>query len=108
MATLVGRWHDVAPAGSFKDGVPQRHIVADQMVMVLRQGGAWYGANALCPHKYGALSDGKVGDGCITCPIHDATFDLETGEPGEGEDWAGRLAVFPVQVHNGMIQVCMD
>ncbi|WP_404480888.1 Rieske (2Fe-2S) protein [Novosphingobium sp. BL-52-GroH] len=35
----------------------------------------------LCSHAYEALECGRVRAGWISCPVHGARFDLETGKP---------------------------
>lgn len=36
-------------------------------------------AEAFCPHMFGPLWEGTLGEGRVTCPWHRWTFDLETG-----------------------------
>lgn len=35
----------------------------------------------LCSHAYETLECGRVRSGWISCPVHGARFDLETGKP---------------------------
>jgi 3-phenylpropionate/trans-cinnamate dioxygenase ferredoxin component len=35
----------------------------------------------LCSHAHEALDCGRMKNGWISCPVHGARFDLETGEP---------------------------
>lgn len=35
----------------------------------------------LCSHAYEALDCGRMRGGWISCPVHGARFDLETGKP---------------------------
>ena len=35
----------------------------------------------LCSHAYETLECGRVRNGWISCPVHGARFDLETGNP---------------------------
>ncbi|KKW64365.1 non-heme iron oxygenase ferredoxin subunit [Mycolicibacterium elephantis] len=37
-----------------------------------------------CTHGNAKLSDGFIEDGCIECPLHQALFDLATGEVRRG------------------------
>lgn len=101
-------WQVACRSVELEEGRPKRVILQDQMVLLLRQGEALYASHALCPHKYGSLVDGTFGDACVTCPVHDATFDLRSGEPGPDEAWAGRLQVFPVRSRDGQVEVRMD
>lgn len=54
-----------------------------------------------CPHRKGALSQGIVHDGCVTCPLHNWVISLESGK-AQGAD-EGRTATFPVRMKNGLI-----
>lgn len=40
----------------------------------------YYAINDKCTHAGGRLSKGYVNGNMVTCPIHGATFDLETGK----------------------------
>jgi nitrite reductase/ring-hydroxylating ferredoxin subunit len=34
----------------------------------------------LCTHEEAYLSNGKLEDGAVSCPLHESQFDLKTGE----------------------------
>ncbi len=54
-------------------------------IAVFKVGEAYFGVEELCPHRGGPLSEGKVDpSGCVTCPWHDAKFELATGKPLKG------------------------
>ncbi|MFL5337618.1 MAG: Rieske (2Fe-2S) protein [Geminicoccaceae bacterium] len=38
-----------------------------------------------CPHRQGPLADGLIGNGRVVCPLHDRSYDLQTGEEIGGE-----------------------
>lgn len=40
-----------------------------------------YAAHNLCSHAHEALDCGRVRSGWISCPVHGARFNLETGAP---------------------------
>ena len=54
-----------------------------------------------CPHKNGPLSQGIVHDDCVTCPLHNWVFSLETGE-AQGAD-EGQIDTFAAKVEDGRI-----
>lgn len=89
-------WVD-AGADDLQDGRPVSRLVAGRMVLLVRQRDALHATDAICPHKFAMLADGAFGDGCVTCPQHEATFDLRTGECGSDGSWAGRLPVHAVR-----------
>lgn len=97
-------WLDAGP-DDLSEAEPTCRNVAGTEIVLLRQGEQLYAFDVLCPHKFAALAEGTVGQGCITCPQHDATFNLRTGQPGADEAWAGRLPVHGVRALDGRIQV---
>jgi nitrite reductase (NADH) small subunit len=56
-----------------------------------------------CPHKGGPLSDGLLGDDCVTCPLHGRRIHLETGEVAGPPD--ERVATLPVIERDGWLYV---
>ncbi|GAC1520317.1 MAG: hypothetical protein NVS2B6_03720 [Thermoleophilaceae bacterium] len=59
------------------------------------RGGEVRATQALCPHRRGPLADGLVGDGRLVCPLHNRTFDLESGETTPDETG---IVTFPARV----------
>ena len=56
-----------------------------------------------CPHKQGPLSQGIVHDRKVTCPLHNWTISLESGE-ALGPD-EGCTHVFAAKVENGVVSI---
>ena len=56
-----------------------------------------------CPHKGGPLSQGIVHGKSVTCPLHNWTLSLATGE-AEGAD-EGRALAFPLRVEAGRVLI---
>jgi len=63
----------------FKDGVMREVVLGDREILILRLGGAWYAADARCPHKKARLVTGKLEGTVVTCPFHGSKFDLKDG-----------------------------
>jgi len=98
-------WHAVGPLDAFAEGKPTEGSAGGAMLVVVRWGDAAYAADLHCPHKFGNLADGAVDGMQITCPMHTATFDLATGRPRAGEEWAGTLRTYPTRVREGVLEV---
>ncbi len=94
--TQVCRLTDIPRAGSRLIRHPQGDIALfrthDDQVFALEN---------RCPHKGGPLADGLV-HGCqVTCPLHNWTLDLSTGQalpPDEGE-----VKTWPVKLADGLV-----
>lgn len=67
---------DDVPAGGKKcvmaEGVPLLLCNTKDTIFAVRN---------QCSHAYEKLEDGRVRNGWISCPVHGARFDLETGKP---------------------------
>ena len=66
--------------------------------------GEYYALEDVCPHAYALLSQGFVEDGKVECPLHEAVFDVKTGQCLHGP--GGRnLNRYPVRVYDNQIQI---
>lgn len=97
-------WIDVGPEGSIKPGDHRLLEAGEIEVAVFNVDGRYFALENLCSHEDFPLAGGTIDDDCIYCPLHDAAFDLHTGEaltpPAEDP-----VLTFPVRVQDGMIQV---
>lgn len=100
-----GDWSLVDRLDELPERSVRQYFVEGQPILISREGDQVYASDAVCPHKFGPLEESVPVDGCLKCPVHDATFDLETGRPRPGEEWAGRLPVYPARVDDGYIYV---
>lgn len=46
--------------------------------------GTLHAVEDFCTHAGAKISEGKLEGTCLTCPWHDAVFDVTTGEPAGG------------------------
>ena len=97
-------WHAVADYDDLPDGTTMV-MVGDEMVLLVRSGEAVHACQATCPHKSTLLEGGTVEPGRLTCPLHAATFDLGSGRPFPGQEWAGNLPIYPLRVRDGIVEV---
>jgi len=79
-------------------------------VLVHLHGGTFYATSPACSHYGAALrkgvttSGGRGGPPTVTCPLHDATFDLKTGKVVRGPGIDG-IAAYKVEVVDGSVYV---
>ncbi len=100
--TAATTWRDV---GSIED-IPRlgSRVVAtgDRRIAVFRTGAdEIFALDDRCPHKDGPLSQGIVHGRAVTCPLHNWTIDLATGEAAEPD--RGCVRTVPVKVEGRRI-----
>jgi 3-phenylpropionate/trans-cinnamate dioxygenase ferredoxin component len=99
------QWVMVATAGDVPPGAAICAPAGDGEVAVFNLDGELVAVEARCLHKGGALAEGHVSDGVVTCPLHWWRYDLRTGERLGAPDL--RLASYPVRVLDGRVEVLM-
>lgn len=73
-------WLDAGPAGSIAEG--EARIIRPpgaEAVAIFRHQGRFHAVSNRCAHQGGPLGEGRVVDGCITCPWHGFQYRLEDG-----------------------------
>jgi 3-phenylpropionate/trans-cinnamate dioxygenase ferredoxin subunit len=100
-------WVDVAPAEELRPGQHRLVDIDDAEIAVFNVDGEFFAIEDVCTHDGGELACGVLVDDAIECPRHGARFSLRTGAvlaPPAYEP----IAVFPVRIENGMVQVKDD
>lgn len=99
-------WHPVAKASELEEEEPEFVKIGDEMVCVVRLEDGIYAINDICSHEFAHLSEGFVEDGQIECPLHQARFDVKTGEcleaPAEDDVASYKVKVEGDQVYVGL------
>jgi len=80
-ATLVADgWIDAGAPSNFEESRAVIVAVADQeKVAIFRHDGRLSAISNVCAHQNGPLGEGRVIDGCVTCPWHGFQYRLEDG-----------------------------
>lgn len=105
--TAAMAWHEV---GTIED-IPRlgSRVVstANGRIAVFRTGGdEIFALDDRCPHKNGPLSQGIVHGRAVTCPLHNWTIDLATGEAAEPDRGCART--IPVKLEGRRILLKLD
>ena len=77
--------------------------VAGERVAVFRYEGKISAISNVCRHQNGPLGEGKVVDGCITCPWHGFQYEPETG--ASPPPFTEKVPTFNVRVREGRVLV---
>jgi len=103
----MSEWTDVAAVSEFLPGSCRRLVVDGVEMAVFNVDGRYYAIEDICSHEAETLSKGQLCGLEITCPRHESRFSLVTGEALSPPAYEP-VAVFPVQVDNGRVQVRDD
>lgn len=79
-------------------------IVGGKRIGLFNLGGVILAIDDTCPHAEASLCEGTISGNEVVCPLHFASFNLETGEctgPPADED----LMTYPVRVEGEDIEV---
>lgn len=97
-------WFDAAAVGEIAEGrgkavaIPGRERVA-----IFRHNGRFSAVTNVCAHQGGPLGEGRILDGCITCPWHGYTY-----QPGNGcapPPFTEKIPTYQLRVRDGRVWV---
>ncbi len=96
-------WVDVCAVDEIPETRARTAFLGDERVAVFRWDGKVAAVSAVCQHQNGPLGEGRVIDGCITCPWHGYQYLPETGQ--SPEPFTERIPTFRTRVIEGRVQV---
>lgn len=97
-------WLKVARANDFEEG--KAKIVypeSGESIAVFLHQGAVSAVSNVCRHQGGPLGEGRIIDGCITCPWHGFQYRLEDGQAPP--PFTEKIATYPTKVNAGFVLV---
>lgn len=99
-----GKWTSVLAEHDLPDGDRRAVEVRGVTVLLHRSGGTIRALDSVCSHMGGPLEEGKIEDGCVTCPWHGSTFRLADGSIVRGPATRPQPA-YEVRTSEGQIQI---
>lgn len=97
-------WTAAMAEADLADGQPAKKAIADVTVLLYRSGESITAIDSVCSHMGGPLEEGTIADGCVTCPWHGSTFQLEDGGIVRGPA-SNPQPGYQVRVREGQIEV---
>ncbi len=94
-------FQSVANKKNLKEGALLRVDVSGIPIVLTMVGGQVYAMNAVCSHEGGPLEEGTIEGYCLTCPWHQAIFDVRNARVSPQTNWATDLRSFAVNVDEG-------
>jgi len=76
---MEASWIEVATSEAVAEGSAIEVLAKQQIIAIFRHRGQLYALDGMCAHQGGPIAQGKVGDGCVTCPWHGWQYELATG-----------------------------
>ena len=104
VATDAEGWLMVGPPASIPDKCAQIVVApGGERIAVFRDGDLIGALTNLCAHQNGPIGEGRIIDGCVTCPWHGYQYRLEDG--CAPPPFTERLATYRVRLNGGAIEV---
>lgn len=97
-------WEEAASSDDVKEGVPLSVKVGKRNIILIKRGDKIYASGAKCSHYGAPLAEGVLIDHVLTCPWHNARFDMTSGmmiSPPALDD----LSRFEVKIKKGKVYV---
>lgn len=94
---------DVAAEDDLRLGEVMPVVVDGQRLALCRHDDGYHALDGVCRHQGGPLAEGKIIDGCLTCPWHGWQY-----QPGDGTSpppFEEVVATYPVQIRDGRVLV---
>jgi nitrite reductase/ring-hydroxylating ferredoxin subunit/DMSO/TMAO reductase YedYZ heme-binding membrane subunit len=97
-------WIAVGPPESIPD-TRARIVTAPsgERIAVFRDGGQIGALTNVCAHQNGPIGEGRIHNGCVTCPWHGHEFRLEDG--CAPPPYTDRIATYRVRLRDGIVEV---
>jgi nitrite reductase/ring-hydroxylating ferredoxin subunit len=97
-------WITVGPPHAIPDKCAR--IVAapgGERIAVFRDGARIGALTNLCAHQNGPIGEGRIIDGCVTCPWHGFQYRLDDG--CAPPPFTEKLATYRVRIRDGVVEV---
>ena len=98
-------WHPVLKDGELLENDAVDVVVNEEHYAVYQlEAGDYRATEGVCTHEFALLADGVLQDGCISCPKHNAKYDVCSGKvltrPGKRD-----ISTYPVRAKAGMLEL---
>jgi NAD(P)H-dependent nitrite reductase small subunit len=93
----------VLAAAELPPGQAAEVTVGDRAVALFNVGGTFHAVTNRCPHRGGPLGQGFVEGSQVSCPWHNYTFDVTTGENVVNAEL--KIERYEVKVEGGQVFV---
>ena len=97
-------WVAVCRPGEMEEGRARIvHLGGDERVAVFRSGDSYSAISNACAHQNGPLGEGRIIDGCVTCPWHGFQYRVTDGR--SPAPFTERVPTYALRLRDGRIEV---
>lgn len=101
-AVVTGEWVDIGGVDEFVEGRGRAIAVrGGERVAVFRHGGCLSAMSNVCAHQGGPLGEGRIVDGCVTCPWHGYQYRPEDGQ--SPPPYTEKIPTYELRVEGGRV-----
>ncbi|MCG8357697.1 MAG: non-heme iron oxygenase ferredoxin subunit [Kiloniellales bacterium] len=100
-------WVDAMACDEVEEDFPAEVTLKGRYLAVYRHGERFFATDGFCTHEDAKLCDGYLDGEVIECPLHQARFNIVTGQV-LGPPATANLTIYPVQVRDGRVLVQLD
>jgi nitrite reductase/ring-hydroxylating ferredoxin subunit len=101
--TAADGFVDLCPVSAIPENRAKVVCGGGERVAVFRYDGKVSAVSNVCRHQNGPLGEGRIVDGCITCPWHGYQYKPENGSAPS--PFTEKIATYAVRVRNGRVQI---
>ena len=94
---------DAGEFAAIPEGRARVITIGGERIAVFRHEGRPYALSNVCAHQNGPLGEGRILDGCITCPWHGYQYRPETG--AAPPPFTEKVATFATEIRQGRVLV---
>lgn len=94
---------EACPLDALEDGCGKAVSIDGERKAVFRHDHTIYALSNVCRHQGGPVGEGRILDGCITCPWHGWQYAPDSGV--SPPPFHEVIETYPVRIHDGMIFV---
>ena len=96
-------WHLVCDIDEIENDKAKMVNVNDERIAIFKYDGKLSAVHNVCKHQNGPLGEGKIVDGCITCPWHGYQY-----HPADGcspAPFTEKVCTYHLKIKNGLVYV---
>ncbi len=101
--TALDGFVQVCHVNAFEEGRAKMFCIGDERIAVYKHENRLYALHNVCKHQGGPLGEGKIIDGCITCPWHGYQYLPNNGQ--SPPPFTEKVSTYDVRVKDSMVWI---